>query len=97
MALEPNVTSQQLPAGYAPQALPTGAPQAGALVPAQQTPAQAPSGGLELPIIGTVPFTDTAARWIRPLVPSFVANAIDSATHPLRTARQAVGRFVNNP
>ncbi|WP_280220791.1 DUF4407 domain-containing protein [Nocardia neocaledoniensis] len=89
VALEPNVTSQQLPAGYAPQALPTGAPQAGALVPAQQAPAQAPSGGLELPIIGTVPFTDTAARWIRPLVPSFVANAIDSATHPLRTARQA--------
>ncbi|WP_280345722.1 DUF4407 domain-containing protein [Nocardia neocaledoniensis] len=90
VASEPNVTSQQLPAGYAPQALPAGAPQAGALVPAQQAPAQAPTGGgLELPIIGTVPFTDTAARWIRPLVPSFVANAIDSATHPLRTARQA--------
>ncbi|WP_054811622.1 DUF4407 domain-containing protein [Nocardia arizonensis] len=48
-----------------------------------------PNGGLELPIIGQVPFTDTAARWIRPLVPSFVANAIDTATHPLRTARQA--------
>ncbi|PXX62990.1 uncharacterized protein DUF4407 [Nocardia tenerifensis] len=46
-------------------------------------------GGLELPLIGTVPFTDTAARLIRPLVPSFVANAIDNATHPLRTARQA--------
>ncbi|MFE7745341.1 DUF4407 domain-containing protein [Nocardia sp. NPDC057455] len=46
-------------------------------------------GGLELPLIGTVPFTDTAARFIRPLVPSFVANAIDTATHPLRTARQA--------
>ncbi|MEW1739593.1 DUF4407 domain-containing protein [Nocardia beijingensis] len=51
--------------------------------------ASAPSGGLELPLIGTVPFTDTAARFIRPLVPSFVANAIDTATHPLRTARQA--------
>ncbi|VFA93431.1 Uncharacterised protein [Nocardia farcinica] len=48
-----------------------------------------PGGGLELPIIGTVPFTDTAARWIRPLVPGFVADAIDTATHPLRTARQA--------
>ncbi|WP_245717808.1 DUF4407 domain-containing protein [Nocardia miyunensis] len=46
------------------------------------------SGGLELPIIGTVPFTDTAARWIRPLVPSFVTDAIDTATHPLRTVRQ---------
>ncbi|MEV0058302.1 DUF4407 domain-containing protein [Nocardia sp. NPDC050718] len=95
VALEPNVSQQQLPAGYLPNALPAGAPQAGALVPAQPVvaaaPAQAPTGGggLELPIIGTVPFTDTAARWIRPLVPSFVANAIDSATHPLRTARQA--------
>ncbi|MEU4415703.1 DUF4407 domain-containing protein [Nocardia salmonicida] len=93
VSLEPNVTSQ-LPAGYAQHALPTG--PAGALVPAhqapvQQAPAPAPTsgGGLELPIIGTVPFTDTAARWIRPLVPSFVANAFDSATHPMRTARQA--------
>ncbi|WP_194825310.1 DUF4407 domain-containing protein [Nocardia sp. XZ_19_231] len=93
VSLEPNVTSQ-LPAGYVQHALPTG--PAGALVPAhqapvQQAPAPAPTsgGGLELPIIGTVPFTDTAARWIRPLVPSFVANAFDSATHPMRTARQA--------
>ncbi|MGF6881813.1 hypothetical protein ABIA39_002411 [Nocardia sp. GAS34] len=50
------------------------------------------AGGLELPIIGTVPFTDTAARWIRPLVPSFVTDAIDTAidtaTSPLRTVRQ---------
>ncbi|MFD3595425.1 DUF4407 domain-containing protein [Nocardia sp. NPDC058640] len=87
VSLEPNVTSQ-LPAGYVQHALPTGT--SGALVPAQQAPVQpAPSGGLELPIIGTVPFTDTAARWIRPLVPAFVANAFDSATHPMRTARQA--------
>ncbi|WP_225730419.1 MULTISPECIES: DUF4407 domain-containing protein [unclassified Nocardia] len=55
--------------------------------PAPEIPKR--GGGLELPIIGTVPFTDTAARLIRPLVPSFVANAIDTATHPLRTARQA--------
>ncbi|MFD3705980.1 DUF4407 domain-containing protein [Nocardia sp. NPDC058658] len=91
VSLEPNTTSQ-LPAGYAPHALPTGT--TGALVPAGQAPTQpapAPTtgGGLELPIIGTVPFTDTAARWIRPLVPAFVANAFDSATHPMRTARQA--------
>ncbi|WP_024801347.1 DUF4407 domain-containing protein [Nocardia sp. BMG51109] len=46
--------------------------------------------GLELPVIGTVPFSDTAARWIRPLVPSFVANAVGTATHPLRTVRHAI-------
>ncbi|MEU7139504.1 DUF4407 domain-containing protein [Nocardia sp. NPDC046473] len=56
---------------------------------APSAPAPKTGGGLELPLIGTVPFTDTAARLIRPLVPSFVANAIDNATHPLRTARQA--------
>ncbi|MBF6237980.1 DUF4407 domain-containing protein [Nocardia otitidiscaviarum] len=85
------VTPSNLPAQIAPGAL---APAAagGALAPAGAAPRpeQAkPGGGLELPIIGTVPFTDTAARWIRPLVPSFVANAIDTATHPLRTVRQA--------
>ena len=57
-------------------------------------PAQRPEkgGGLDLPIIGTVPFTDTAARWIRPLIPGFVTTAldrtIDTATSPLRTVRQ---------
>jgi hypothetical protein len=29
-----------------------------------------------------------AARWIRPLVPTFVARAIDTTTQPLRTARR---------
>ncbi|MFQ6399079.1 DUF4407 domain-containing protein [Nocardia sp. KC 131] len=76
-----------LPATVTPGAL-TPASNAGALIPAVAPPTPK-SGGLELPLIGTVPFTDTAARFIRPLVPSFVANAIDSATHPLRTARQA--------
>ncbi|WP_067532338.1 DUF4407 domain-containing protein [Nocardia crassostreae] len=81
-----NLPAQLMPGTVAP--VQTG----GALAPA--APAQRPApanrgGGLELPIIGTVPFTDTAARWIRPLVPSFVANAIDTATHPLRTVRQA--------
>ncbi|WP_406268537.1 DUF4407 domain-containing protein [Nocardia sp. NBC_00881] len=63
-------------------------------LPAPTTVAVVPAvpgtgGSLELPLIGTVPFTDTAARFLRPLVPSFVATAIDTATHPLRTARQA--------
>ncbi|GGL25844.1 membrane protein [Nocardia jinanensis] len=50
--------------------------------------------GLELPLIGTIPFTDTAARWIRPLVPDFVSSAIDTAidtaSQPLRTARHVL-------
>ncbi|WP_405487492.1 DUF4407 domain-containing protein [Nocardia sp. NBC_00511] len=83
--------SPNLPAPLTGGALTPMAP-GGALTPhvpvAQPAPANK-GGGLELPIIGTVPFTDTAARWIRPLVPSFVANAIDTATHPLRTVRQA--------
>jgi hypothetical protein len=41
------------------------------------------------PSIPTIPdVTKAAARWIRPLVPGFVARAIDTSTHPLRTARQ---------
>jgi hypothetical protein len=34
--------------------------------------------------------TRAAARWIRPLVPSFVARAIDTSTHPVRTMRQVI-------
>jgi Domain of unknown function (DUF4407) len=41
------------------------------------------------PVIPTIPdVTKAAARWIRPLVPTFVARAIDTTTQPLRTARQ---------
>ncbi|SPM42713.1 membrane protein [Mycobacterium numidiamassiliense] len=41
------------------------------------------------PLIPSIPdATRTAARWIRPLVPPFVARVIDTTTHPLRTARQ---------
>jgi hypothetical protein len=41
--------------------------------------------------IPTIPdVTRAAARWIRPLVPSFVARAIDTSTHPLRTVRQVI-------
>ena len=32
-------------------------------------------------------------RWIRPLVPGFVARAIDTSTHPLRSARQVIEEF----
>jgi hypothetical protein len=43
----------------------------------------------DTPSIPTIPdVTKAAARWIRPLVPGFVARAIDTSTHPLRTARQ---------
>ncbi|MFF0541482.1 DUF4407 domain-containing protein [Nocardia thailandica] len=100
VALEGNASPAALPAAYLPNALPQAGTTGGALVPAplpqpqpvitEGVPVESPRpGGLALPIIGQVPFTDTAARWIRPLVPSFVANAIDTATHPLRTARQA--------
>jgi hypothetical protein len=41
------------------------------------------------PLIPSIPdATRAAARWIRPLVPPFVARVIDNTTQPLRTARQ---------
>lgn len=40
-------------------------------------------------VIPSIPdATRAAARWIRPLVPPFVARVIDTTTAPLRTARQ---------
>ena len=59
-------------------------------------PAQVqPSGEVEphdergTPLIPSIPdATKAAARWIRPLVPPFVARVIDNTTQPLRTARQ---------
>jgi hypothetical protein len=54
-------------------------------LPATVEPPDAPA----TPAIPTIPdVTKAAARWIRPLVPGFVARAIDTSTHPLRTARQ---------
>jgi hypothetical protein len=54
-----------------------------------------PSGEVEprderaTPLIPSIPdATKAAARWIRPLVPPFVARVIDNTTQPLRTARQ---------
>ncbi|HTX94435.1 MAG TPA: DUF4407 domain-containing protein [Mycobacterium sp.] len=41
------------------------------------------------PLIPSIPdATKAAARWIRPLVPPFVARVVDTTTHPLRSARQ---------
>jgi hypothetical protein len=54
-------------------------------LPAAVEPADVPA----TPPIPTIPdVTKAAARWLRPLVPGFVARAIDTSTHPLRTARQ---------
>jgi hypothetical protein len=51
----------------------------------------APRNTVATPTIPTIPdVTRAAARWIRPLVPGFVARAIDTSTHPLRTARQVI-------
>ncbi len=59
---------------------------------APNLPATVESGDVRAaPPIPTIPdVTRAAARWIRPLVPSLVARAIDTSTHPLRTARQVL-------
>ncbi|WP_067858021.1 DUF4407 domain-containing protein [Nocardia shimofusensis] len=43
-------------------------------------------GRADLPVLGNLPFTG----WIGPLVPTFVLDAVETATRPLRAARQAV-------
>ncbi|OBA82876.1 hypothetical protein A9W99_09940 [Mycobacterium sp. 1164966.3] len=65
-----------------PKNLPAPAESGGAVEPRQER-----AGGT--PLIPSIPdATRAAARWIRPLVPPFVARAIDNTTQPLRTARQ---------
>lgn len=62
----------------------------------ENLPAQVQPGGevepqdeRATPSIPSLPdATRAAARWIRPLVPPFVARVIDNTTAPLRTARQ---------
>lgn len=62
----------------------------------ENLPAPLPTGGeveaheeRNVPSIPSIPdATKAAARWIRPLVPPFVAKVIDTTTQPLRTARQ---------
>jgi Domain of unknown function (DUF4407) len=71
--------------------LPAGAKDARGEAP-ENLPAQVGSSGdIErgTPLIPSIPdATKAAARWIRPLVPPFVARVIDNTTQPLRTARQ---------
>lgn len=68
--------------------------EAPANLPAQVEPAGAvehhePREERGTPLIPSIPdATRAAARWIRPLVPPFVARAIDQTTQPLRSARQ---------
>lgn len=62
----------------------------------EHLPAPLPTGGeveqhqeRHAPSIPSIPdATKAAARWIRPLVPPFVAKVIDTTTQPLRAARQ---------
>jgi hypothetical protein len=59
----------------------------------ENLPALVESGGEVEPrsgsLIPTIPdVTKAAARWIRPLVPPFVARAVDTTTQPLRAAKQ---------
>ncbi|OBK48647.1 hypothetical protein A5656_28905, partial [Mycobacterium gordonae] len=54
-----------------------------------QAPANEVTDEHRAPLIPSIPdATKAAARWIRPLVPPFVARVIDNTTQPLRTARQ---------
>ena len=75
--------------------LPAGAQNAGVETPDNLPAPVQPSGEVEphhergTPLIPSIPdATKAAARWIRPLVPPFVARVIDNTTQPLRTARQ---------
>ena len=60
-------------------------------VPAQIEPSHdiEPHTERGTPLIPSIPdATRAAARWVRPLVPPFVARVIDNTTAPLHTARQ---------
>jgi hypothetical protein len=72
------IQAMQLPAGEEPAVgnLPAQVETGGAVEPRQQR-------GSPIPDV-----TKAAARWVRPLVPGFVARAIDTTTQPLRAARQ---------
>jgi Domain of unknown function (DUF4407) len=57
-------------------------------LPAQVTPADRGRGDGSTLVPSIPDVAKAAARWIRPLVPPFVARAIDTTTQPLRAARQ---------
>jgi hypothetical protein len=79
----------QLPAGAEDD--PIGTPENAENLPAQVEPSREVEVHDErgTPLIPSIPdATKAAARWIRPLVPPFVARVIDNTTQPLRTARQ---------
>jgi hypothetical protein len=84
----------ELPAGArharpdAPENLPAHVESAGALE-SHESHAHHEPQERSTPLIPSIPdATKAAARWIRPLVPPFVARVIDNTTQPLRTARQ---------
>jgi hypothetical protein len=94
----PAVEDIYLPIAAAAEAASLGVTQS---IAAAATPAVAEARNLpavverrSIPAMPTIPaipdVTRAAARWIRPLVPGFVARAIDTSTHPLRTARQVI-------
>lgn len=69
-----------------PRHLPAPAEPAAAAVEHYEEPQQSEE---RAPMIPSIPdATKAAARWIRPLVPPFVARVIDNTTQPLRSARQ---------
>jgi hypothetical protein len=79
----------QLPAGAQDDRI--GTPENVENLPAQVEPGGEVEAhdGRATPLIPSIPdATKAAARWIRPLVPPFVARVIDNTTQPLRTARQ---------
>ncbi|KUH67862.1 hypothetical protein AU184_22820 [Mycolicibacterium novocastrense] len=59
--------------------------------PVEEDRAVEPAKESGRPLIPGIPdVTRAAARWIRPLVPPIIVNAIDTTTRPLRSARQVL-------
>ncbi|MGV0606964.1 DUF4407 domain-containing protein [Mycolicibacterium sp. XJ1904] len=59
--------------------------------PVEEDRAVEPAKESARPLIPGIPdVTRAAARWIRPLVPPIIVNAIDTTTKPLRSARQVL-------
>nr|WP_310766347.1 DUF4407 domain-containing protein [Mycobacterium sp. Z3061] len=72
-----------------PENLPAPAEPVVAAVEHYEEPAAEVNDEHRAPLIPSIPdATKAAARWIRPLVPPFVARVIDNTTQPLRSARQ---------